>query len=476
MRFIGLVLAGTSTAVVLPFLLIFVALGAAAAVAFGTHPGWAHLEQGLAVILWSRRLQWLLVAVAIVACVGLISVSVSRKRGLWLVGLIPVLGLFAHRFAAENGDNGFVVEDPLFVEVDKAQFVRDDDWVVGLRLGDKWFAYPFAALYLEPTVVQSEHDKRLALFWNAQANRVLAFQATPEFRGRDLDIVSTPANSILVYNARFGQFICGVTGLTPDRRKPTGLGAAIATTKTTYARWKAVHPEGLVMKPSARAASLAVPAPTFPIWPDYDRTKPLSTAPAEARANGTQGMTPLAATTSAGTPPPLVPATRRRVAIVGSMQPLAVDAASLSLKPNFAKADDQSVVLLRTDMNGISFRAFSRKLDDMTLRLEPKKDAKLSDVRMTDLETGSLWSSAGVAVGGTPQFRGRRLASLPVDEDVDYESMKYWLPELDVYAEPAPPPTIRTSSAPNDANKTPKKPAVKRSTAATPRTPKPTRR
>ena len=200
---------------VLPFLLIFAALVAATAVAFGTHSAWADLDQGLAVILWSRRLQWLLVGVSIAACVGLIALSVTRrKRGWWLAGLLPVLALFAHRFAAAHGEDPGVVEDPAFVEVEKVDFVRDGDWVVGLKLGDKAYAYPFAALYVEPAVVQSEHDRRLALFWNAQANRVLAFAATPEFRGRDLDVVSTPANSLLLYNAKYGQFICGVTGLT----------------------------------------------------------------------------------------------------------------------------------------------------------------------------------------------------------------------------------------------------------------------
>ena len=39
-----------------PPLLILVALSTAGAVAFGSHPGWADLDGGLDVILWTRRL------------------------------------------------------------------------------------------------------------------------------------------------------------------------------------------------------------------------------------------------------------------------------------------------------------------------------------------------------------------------------------------------------------------------------------
>jgi hypothetical protein len=413
--------------VILPLLLIFVALAAAAAVAFGTHPGWAQLEQGLAVILWSRRLQWLLVAVSILACVGLIALSITnRRRAWWLIGLAPVLALFAQRFAAEKVDAMGVAEDPAFVEVDKADFVKDDDWVVALRFADKAYAYPFANLFVQPAVVQTEHDKRLALFWNAYANRVLAFQATPELRGRDLEVVSTPSSSLLVYNAKYGQFICGVTGMTPDRKKPAGLGPAIATTKTTFAKWKAANPAGWVMRPSPRILALGLHPPTHPISPQYD-----------LYASGQPASRP-ATSPAAG---------RRRVAVVGSIQPLAVDASSLSLKPNVVKADDLPTVLLRTEAGGNTFRAFGRKIDDLFLRFEPRKDPKLADVRMHDIETDSLWSAGGVAIGGNLQFRGRRLQPLPVDDDVDYEVMKWWVPELEVYAEAAPAAATRPSLA-----------------------------
>jgi hypothetical protein len=440
--------------VILPIVLIFFALSAAAAVAFGTHPSWAQMDQGLSVILWSRRMQWLLVAIAVAASLGLVAVAIAdRKRAWWMLGLAPILLLFIHRFGSESSAEMAVVEDPTFVEIEKADFIKNDDWVVTLRINDKAFAYPYAALYVEPAVVQAEHDKRVAIFWNARANRVTAFVASADFRARDLEVVSTPADSLLLYNSRFGQFICGVTGLTPERAKPTGLAAAIATGKTTYAKWKSANPTGLVMKPNAKALVADHLAPTQPITPLYAANKPAKSSPA-----------PLAAT-------PAQPATtaRRKVAIVGSTHLLGVDAATLTAKPNLVKVDDQQVVLLRGDLSSMGFRAFIPKADDLALHLDPKRDPKLADVRLTDRETGSLWTLSGQAVGTASPLRGKRLASLPVDEDVDYEVMKHWMPELEVFAEapPTPPVTLKKPATVSPATR-PVKKSTKKTTTVRP--------
>jgi hypothetical protein len=441
--------------VILPIILIFFALSAAAAVAFGTDASWAQMDQGLSIILWSRRMQWLLVGISVAGSLGLISLAIAdRKRAWWMLGLAPVLLLFVHRFGSESGGNMAVVEDPTFVEIDKADFIKDEDWVVTLRVNDKAFAYPYAALYVEPAVVQAEHDKRVAIFWNARANRVTAFVASADFRARDLEVVSTPADSLLLYNSRFGQFICGVTGLTPERAKPTGLDTAIATGKTTYAKWKSANPAGLVMKPNPKALVADHLAPTQPITPLYAEKKPDKSAPAQLAATPAQ---PAAA--------------RRKVAIVGSTHLLGVDAATLTSKPSLVKVGDQQVVLLRGDMSSMGFRALIPKLDDLTLHFEPKRDPKLADVRMTDRETGSLWTAAGQAVGSASPLRGKRLASLPVDEDVDYEVMKHWMPELEVYAEPAPTPPVtlkKPASVSNPTTRPARRSTTKKTTTAKP--------
>ncbi|MDB5332880.1 MAG: hypothetical protein JWP03_4031, partial [Phycisphaerales bacterium] len=80
---------------VIPLFLILVAGLSAGVVAYGTHPNWVQYQHGLELILWSRRLQWLLVALSLIACVLLIAMAISgRRRAWWLIGLAPVLALF----------------------------------------------------------------------------------------------------------------------------------------------------------------------------------------------------------------------------------------------------------------------------------------------------------------------------------------------------------------------------------------------
>ena len=57
------------------------------------------------IITLARRLQWPLIVLSMMACLGLIGLVITAKRrAWWLIGLAPVLALFAHRFA--TGDVG----------------------------------------------------------------------------------------------------------------------------------------------------------------------------------------------------------------------------------------------------------------------------------------------------------------------------------------------------------------------------------
>ena len=64
----------------LPVFLIFIAVLAGGVVAYGTHPSWAQYENGLNIILASRRMQWPLVALSIVLSVALIGMVISGRR------------------------------------------------------------------------------------------------------------------------------------------------------------------------------------------------------------------------------------------------------------------------------------------------------------------------------------------------------------------------------------------------------------
>ena len=278
----------------IPLTLLALATLAAAVVAYGTHPGWGGFEHGLQLIEWSRRLQWPLVALSILCCLALIAmVILARRRAWWLIGLGPVLALFVHHFAAFAPDRAgalAVLENPALADVkDVADHndvggvgadghsarggaaPADEDWVVGVEFGDTSYAYPYAALFRAPVVLQSEHDNRLILLWSAYANRALAFRVSGAIRGRDLEVVSEPANALLVYDTRHGQFINGLKGLTTTGRIPAGFGAPLLTTKATWKQWRGDHPDGKFLartrpgrgrrtaRPSARRPSRSSP-------------------------------------------------------------------------------------------------------------------------------------------------------------------------------------------------------------------------
>lgn len=396
---------------ILPLLLLAAAVLAAALATYGTNPAWvdvSHGHSGLQLILWSRRMEWPLVAVALVMSVGLIALVISgRRRAWWLVGLTPVLVLFLHRFQADRARSGDVAEDPKFVEAARATALADDDWVVGLTFGDVAYAYPYAALFRSPVVLQADHDRRMVLLWSAYANRVVAFQARGEWRGRDLEVVSTPADAPVLYNGRTGQFVNAVTGLTSDGQKPVGLGNAIPVTKTTWRQWRQSHPGGRVW-----AAGLS--GPGRPILPKM-----------------------AAATAPQGVQPAVGGERRTRVTVIGTTRPAVVDVETIGTAPINLRADGEPVLVFRP-APGLPARAFGRRFgDDIRSRFEAKRDARNPDVVFRDVDTATLWNANGLAVGGNPQFRGKRLASVAVDEGVDWGVLKYWQPGLELAREPA---------------------------------------
>ncbi len=149
--------------------------------------------------------------------------------------------LFVHHFAVFSTDRAgvlAVLENPPITDARDFRGVSDDDWVVGVSFAGGEYAYPYAALFRAPVIIQSERDSRMVLLWSAYANRVLAFRVNEGVKARNLEVVSTPANAPLIYDARHGQFINGLKGLTLDGRTPSGFGLPLRTTKTTWKRWR----------------------------------------------------------------------------------------------------------------------------------------------------------------------------------------------------------------------------------------------
>lgn len=402
--------------VILPLILMLVAVLAAAAPAYGTDPLWMRYPHGLEIILLSRRLQWPLLTLSIILCITLIVLVISgKRRAWWLIGLAPVLALFLYKFSGGPMSQYAVAENPTMVSANQATFLADNDAVVGIEFGDNRYAYPFAALYADPVVIQSERDRRLVLFWSPFANRAQAFDVTREIKGRELEIVSMPADALLVYNSRHGQFINGVTGLTPGGERPIGLSAALPTLKTTWLEWRTKHPDTQVLPPP-HANGIAGPiAPRYPLSHDV-----------------------------------AAPANPKRITLVGTTQPAAVVDAALAADPANLTAGDVHLLLFRDGSGAV--RVFDRRVHgDLFPSFHRKPDPKHLDAPLVDSDSLSRWTLDGAAIDGP--LKGEKLKALPVDEDVYWEVMQAWYPKLQLLTPKpdAPEPEAQSPPTPGAA-------------------------
>ena len=252
----------------LPIFLILLAAGAAAVMAFGTNPDLAQHQHGLQIILLARRLQWPMVAFSLLCCLVLIVLVIANKRrAWWLIALGPITGLFAYRFSLSPDNFWSIADNPPMLTADTVTFVRDDDWVVGIEFEDQAYAFPYQSLYSTPVVIQTDRENRMIVLWSPFANTARAYFIERDLRSRELDIVSMPGNSLLLYNTRLGQFIYGVTGLTPQGKRPEDFKAEIPTTKTTWKHWRTLHVDSKVMVTTGRLAHNPPAVPVFPVYP-----------------------------------------------------------------------------------------------------------------------------------------------------------------------------------------------------------------
>ena len=393
----------------------------AAVVAYGTHPVWAQYPHGLGLILFSRQVQWPALFLSLAAALAVVALVIAgRQRAWWLLGLAPVMALFAHRFATDPTAGMASIEDPQFVPAAQASFVNDDDFVVGLTFGDKAYAYPYAALYSTPAVVHAQHDKRVLVMWSAMANRAVATTITRAIRARYLDVVSTPANALLLYDTSRGQFINGLTAMTPAGEKPVGFQSTVPTVKMPWRQWRAQRPDTLVMMP---AGKLSAKAPRQPLLPS---------CPMPRGVGGEQ----------AG----------QQVALVGTTSPAAFLASHLQAAPLNVTADGAPVVAFR-DPRSQCVRAFARKLDDLAPRFKANRDVARAakGALFVDLDTDTGWNADGVAVDAKKEFRNKKLNPVAAEDGLYWGVMKFWYPKLELTPVEAPQGTTVASAAPTTA-------------------------
>jgi hypothetical protein len=379
----------------------------AAVVAYGTHPLWGQYPRGLQVIQYSRLAQWPALVLSLGAALSVVAMVIAgKRRAWWLIGLAPLLALFAHRFATDPTAGMASVEDPAFVPAAQASFVGDEDFVVGVTFNDKAYAYPYAALYSTPVVIHAQHDKRILIMWSATANRALATTVKRDLRARHLDVVSTPANALLLYDTSRGQFINGLTGLTTRGDRPPGFGLPLPTAKMPWRQWRTLHADTAVLVPAGRLAAKAPRQPLLPSWP-----------------------MPKGGAGGAGDPADLP------VAVVGTRTPAAVASKDLRAAPLNVTADGTPVVAFRNPFNQ-GARAFARRLDDLSPRFKHCSDATRSakGVLFVDLDTDSGWNADGVAVDAKKEFRNKRLDPVVAEDGLYWGVMKYWYPNLELAA------------------------------------------
>jgi hypothetical protein len=388
-------------AVFLPLLLLVLAAVPAALVAYGIDPAWAQYPHGVELILLSRRLQWPLTALTLLLCVALIGLVISgKRRAWWLIGLAPILTLLGHRFAMNSGNAFLVNANPVFVAADQASFMADDEWVVGLIDQSGAVAFPYASLYPRPLVVRNDQAEPMILMWSPFANCATAFRIDRSIRTNELEVVSMPANALLAYNSRIGQFINGVTGTTPDGRRPAGFGSPIPTIKTTWGRWLAAHPGTTVMAPpqGGEAPRRAV-LPYFPMPRDSVNLPPQTT-----------------------------------IALIRGPTPVAIADSDLGAGPvNFS---EPPIVAVRDPVTG-TVTAYDRHIDeDLIPIFSARTFRKFTQATMTDSDSGSAWTAGGRAIDGPS--KGKKLQPVEIEDGVYYSVARFWYGNLPLTA-PLPP-------------------------------------
>ena len=393
-----------SAVVFLPVLLLFLAVFSAGLVAYGTHPALGQFSHGLRFIEWSRHLQWPLMAVTLLLCVAMIGLVASgKRRAWWLIGLAPVLALFVHRFASDPIRRFGVIDEPAFTTIDQASFIADNDYVVGLEFNGSAYAYPFATLYAHPVIFHQDHDQRMVLIWSAFANRAVASTIDRILHARDIEIVSMPANSLLLYNAKLGQFIHGVTGRTGKGEKPTGFADRIPTQKMRWCEWYEQHPNTRVMVPAAQ--TLPGKMPTAPLRPHHSMPR---------------------------SPGDIEPDTR--IVMVAATRPTAIRSDAIGYEPLNIASDDFPLLVFRDPRSG-HVRAFERRVEDLTPRFKLNTDMRRKAF-LVDQDGNSGWSADGRAIDGPFARERRSLYAVQTDEGLHWGVMRHWYPDLQLIETP----------------------------------------
>jgi hypothetical protein len=244
----------------------------------------------------------------------------------------------------------------------------------------------------------------MMLMWSPFANCALAERVDPSIRAEELEVVSMPANMLLIYNSRDGQFINSITGKTMKAQTPAGFLSPIPTIKTTWTRWLAIHPNTLVLAPPESGF-----APQIALLPYFPMPKISSNIPPETR-----------------------------IALIRAPAPAMVRDTDLTATvTNFSSP---LVVIIRDPATG-SLTAFDRHVDqDLVPAFAQKKFTKFPSAIMIDSDSNSAWTATGLAIDGP--LKGKKLTPIDIDDALYYNITRFWFRDPPLIT-PEPPPEIK---------------------------------
>lgn len=343
----------------------------------GGDPTRARWLGGIDAMLLTRRLHGLLLALSVLPALALLGLVVVRFASpAWVVALLPTMLLLVLHVSRPPMPRVLAVS--LSELPDPPTEFAAEETVFGFILGNRPVAVPLSRLVDSPVMLLADLDRRVLLVWNPSANRVSLLPVGLEVKSADLEIVGDVDGSLLLYNRRFGQFVIGMTGLSPDGARPIGVTVSSPPQRSSWGEWRRRHPR-----------SLLVPGDASSMVPDL---------PSDA------------------------------VAVIHTPTPVAVPTGLLASEPlRNTEIEGTSVLLVRDDAGVV--RCFDRRLaNDLFLRLRLKHDPKNRRDVLFDPGSDTHWSLDGMGLDG--ETKGRRLREYVIEPAVSRGALQRWQPEI----------------------------------------------
>lgn len=154
-------------------------------------------------------------------------------------------------FQAGPGKDGIPsLEIPRFTNVEKVDFLRDDDLVIGVNYNGVAKAYPLHIMNYHEVINDQFGDKQLVVTYSPLTASAAAFSADVDGKVHTFGVSGLLYNNNLLlydweteslWSQMKGQAVTG-----KDSGKPLD---AVAATTSTWAAWKSNHPETKVLSP-----------------------------------------------------------------------------------------------------------------------------------------------------------------------------------------------------------------------------------